>query len=1099
MVENMPSGRKGLRGAYAVILLIALPWIFYFPAWLRPMAQGDNLVEMWPTARFVFGELGRGRDPLWNPYLCSGFPVAGYANTGMYSITNLLNLILPHVWALTFQIMLIHSLAGIGLYLFVRRLGASMEGALLGGVIFSFCGFLLWGFPFSYFMAAAVGIGFVFWALEGMRTSDSVVSLARMTLLGGLLLALQLLASHPQLTVISGLLYSLYVIWFTFAGLGGKRGLRLAASGAAMLILAVGLTAAMWMPALELLRHSYRENIPWERFVGLSVSPWEMFSSLFLLRRTEYMEYAFWLGIPAALLAWRGLRNEWDKPIVKMLMTSVFIAALLGFGKYTPFYRLLFHIPVFNRLTAPARYALDFCFALSCLAALGWDSLRRNSLGLLHSRREMMIFILVILAAIAVVKWDNANAIVRIIPDILVGSAAIALTTRWARGDAPGRYAHFIFIFLVIIPAWLTWGGPRVVEYDPRPQRVQHWKTVEDIISGKPPARILDFVDLRDLDSETVRRLPAHNLNVNIGWSDAAGYQPLMLERYSRLFEMDFTGIIGHPQRLFDVADRALDLLNVRCILIPADYMKSKESHLRIVNDRKSFKGVAFGENIGLTVNYSTNSGFRAPEFIGSVDGLAITSSMGYSTDIPQGKEVAEIALRGENNESRTLKLRAGIETAEMMHTREEDMSPSKTVNGVPFYRPVNAPLGAELEQRFGFRERYVSSITLLTYLYNAESIPQNMPVARVQVVGDNGKGREFLLRAGVDTAQWTAGSSIVRIAHKPAKQAETFEAGGVVGHTFIASNRLEPLVRSSSIKVKCLLTDKTSGIYLSDITLQNESGAFVPLSGVTAHDRPLSLPTPAGKGFTYFAKWEFSPITPKWIGLNWLISEQSKTSLSLTAMTFLKYGETWPVHPVDVVLGNPERFDLLYKDDLAVVIKNKSALPRAWLAGETIALAPEKILEAVTTGKLPDGSGFDPLRTALIEKPLPFSWTSLAGAAPIEPAVEIEEYSANRIRLKVAASRPGMLVLSEIYYPGWETEVDGRPAETLQVDYVLRGVPMQPGRHEVMMRFRPATVRRGRIVSLVSLVFVFGALFGIGIYGGIPKKLQYKEEGITG
>jgi len=1054
-------------GVFYVFTLIVLPWIFYFPTWLRGMARGDNLTEMWQTAEFAFEQLRHGRDPLWNPYLCSGFPVGAYPNTGMYSILNLLHLILPPWLSLQVQVMLVHGLAGVGLYLFARRIGASRDGALLGGVSFSFCGFITANLQASYFMPGAIFIGLVFWILEKMRGAGSFMELARWTLIGSLLLAIQFLAGHPQMTIISGLLYALFLIWFSIDK-SVKWRWRLLAAGATMASLAVGLTATQWISTLELLHYSVRETISYERFTFLSVSPERTLTSVFFL-----------LGMPAVLLAWRGLRDEWSNTMARFLLASIIISGLMMLGKYIPVYKLLFHVPVIKSTLAPARYSLGVCFASSCLVALGWDSLRRKQRGLLVSRRELLGFSLLILLDFLLVSYEIKPVVMMLVPNVIIGIIAVIVARYFTKYRSASRYFTPIFIAICLLPVWLmrielmAW----FIGDDPRPEKSPHWKIVDETIAGNVPARIMDFVTGQPLERSIVRRLPTHNLNISIGWSDAAGFQPLMLDRYSTLLAMDHSGIVKSPQLLFDNHNRAMDLLNVRCLLIPAIHLKSTENSIRGVAKLKYFNGVPFGESLGLRVGPSGKLAFRGPDFVGAVNGVAIISAMNLAADISQGEEVAELALAGSNNESRVLKLRAGIETAD---ATLNETRPSKTVLGIPFFEHIDLPLWAGLDHQFKFQQRIVNGIALLTYLYNAERVAQNAPVAKVEVIGDSGASREYLLRAGVNTAHWTAISSASTVAHRPATIGETFQAGGVVGHLFLTILKVEPPIRSSSIRIKCLLKDKGSGIFLSQITLTKASGKFSSFQSTEiAHNKPPALPNLGDTNASlYFAKWNFPPIIPKWIELRGLMKESSRASLWISNMTFLQYGgESWPVHPVDLALGNSQRFNLLYKDDLAVVIKNKTALPRAWLAGETIVMTPQKILEAVTTSKLPDGSGFDPLRTALIEKPLPFSLPSLAGAAPIEPAVDFEEYSANRIRLKVAAPRPGVLVLSEIYYPGWETEIDGRLAETLQVDYVLRGALLQPGRHEVVMRFRPATVRNGRVISLACLGLVLIAL----------------------
>jgi uncharacterized membrane protein YfhO len=61
--------------------------------------------------------------------------------------------------------------------------------------------------------------------------------------------------------------------------------------------------------------------------------------------------------------------------------------------------------------------------------------------------------------------------------------------------------------------------------------------------------------------------------------------------------------------------------------------------------------------------------------------------------------------------------------------------------------------------------------------------------------------------------------------------------------------------------------------------------------------------------------------------------------------------------------------------------------------------------------------------------------------------------------------------VLSENHYPGWRAYVDGRFADTLRVDYNLRGVALGPGQHTVEFLYRPKSVLVGVAISILTLM----------------------------
>ena len=95
---------------------------------------------------------------------------------------------------------------------------------------------------------------------------------------------------------------------------------------------------------------------------------------------------------------------------------------------------------------------------------------------------------------------------------------------------------------------------------------------------------------------------------------------------------------------------------------------------------------------------------------------------------------------------------------------------------------------------------------------------------------------------------------------------------------------------------------------------------------------------------------------------------------------------------------------------------------------------------------------------------------------------VTITAYEPNRLTYDVNSGKGGVLVFSEIFYPGWTATVDGEPVELGRVDYVLRAMNVKPGRHEVVLSFFPKTVNTTETIAYVSYVIlilvVLGAVF---------------------
>lgn len=119
----------------------------------------------------------------------------------------------------------------------------------------------------------------------------------------------------------------------------------------------------------------------------------------------------------------------------------------------------------------------------------------------------------------------------------------------------------------------------------------------------------------------------------------------------------------------------------------------------------------------------------------------------------------------------------------------------------------------------------------------------------------------------------------------------------------------------------------------------------------------------------------------------------------------------------------------------------------------------------------LADLSGFDPRTTAFLEES---GWS--APRAFTRADVRELEWTNNSVRLAADLDGDGLLVLTEQYFPGWRVEVDGQPRELLRVDSIFRGVVLEAGEHEVVFRYRAASLTMGLALTLLAAAVLSGA-----------------------
>jgi hypothetical protein len=137
---------------------------------------------------------------------------------------------------------------------------------------------------------------------------------------------------------------------------------------------------------------------------------------------------------------------------------------------------------------------------------------------------------------------------------------------------------------------------------------------------------------------------------------------------------------------------------------------------------------------------------------------------------------------------------------------------------------------------------------------------------------------------------------------------------------------------------------------------------------------------------------------------------------------------------------------------------------------------APDRVLAAVRGVQEPDGSR----RRAIVEASdagaLPPEATT---AAPSFSAGTLESYEPDTIRCTVDTSSAGLAVLNEIEFPGWYVMVDRVRTTDIRVNYLLRGVWVSAGHHEIVWQFSPPHWRFlvggyaiAWLVILVALVY---------------------------
>jgi hypothetical protein len=157
----------------------------------------------------------------------------------------------------------------------------------------------------------------------------------------------------------------------------------------------------------------------------------------------------------------------------------------------------------------------------------------------------------------------------------------------------------------------------------------------------------------------------------------------------------------------------------------------------------------------------------------------------------------------------------------------------------------------------------------------------------------------------------------------------------------------------------------------------------------------------------------------------------------------------------------------LIYSSESMYVYKLGIAAPRAYLATHAVPVDAEAVLD---DHSLPD---FDRAHDVLIDgrslTEISASVTGNFAEAPANASVNLLKYKDNAVELDVDTDKAGIVVLHDIFYPGWRVRVDGQEKPVLRANILFRGVEVPPGHHKVRFSFEP--------LSLANLVAATSSL----------------------
>jgi hypothetical protein len=401
--------------------------------------------------------VSEGAWPLWDPTLSFGTPLLANPNNQVFYPFTWLNLVLRpwHVFTLLVVTHLVVS--GAGLFRLLRSEGRSPWASWVGSACWTVSGPLLSSVVgWNHFTALAWLPWAVFFAADGFRTGRSSRAAAC-----GACLAAQVLAGSPDVLAVTALAIAIEAA----STLEWRR--DVAASRALHLVVAAGLgaalSAAQWLPSLELALNSRRSHLPWAVRTYWSTHPWNLVQALFPVPLSDLPLSADWraqlfegrdpylhslyLGLGALLIAARGYgaMSPRQRACVAALAAA---GVLLALGRYTPVYALVSTlVPPVRILRYPMKAFVLTSFAVARVVGSGMDATGRGrprwALAPIALAWAALLFVRLrpetIGAWLAPAPGDSPLSVLLSPTAWALASCALAATAVWILGGAPIR------------------------------------------------------------------------------------------------------------------------------------------------------------------------------------------------------------------------------------------------------------------------------------------------------------------------------------------------------------------------------------------------------------------------------------------------------------------------------------------------------------------------------------------------------------------------------------------------------------------------------------------------------------------------------------
>ncbi len=354
----------------------------------QTLYYGDLQLYFQPMATFWKSNVAQGRVPLWNAGILGGTPFVGSPQMWILYPSALLFIPFSAVAALTITTVFHFWLAGAFFYAWTRRGCLQLQplSAFLGACVWMLSGFLVAKSQFPNMLQAIAWVPAVLWAGEVVAARANF----RSALVLALVLSLQLLAAHAQISLFSGYMLSIYAFFRWRAMQPRRGGWRVVGCIAGALALTILLTLGQTLPVVEALHATVRQSLSLFDASRFSLIPWAI-GTLVVPHFYGNPMKGVW-HYPFDINIWESVCYIGIAPLLLALVAAsreararFWVGWTLGFlwismGVFGGLYALAFFVlPGVARFHDAGRFLVGFSLGGAVLAALGAQYLLQNA------------------------------------------------------------------------------------------------------------------------------------------------------------------------------------------------------------------------------------------------------------------------------------------------------------------------------------------------------------------------------------------------------------------------------------------------------------------------------------------------------------------------------------------------------------------------------------------------------------------------------------------------------------------------------------------------------------------------------------------------